>query len=64
MDRSERENLIDDLWEMYGKLGIWVGVQIDAADREELTDARQLVRNVLNRQLGDNYLESRPFKRQ
>jgi len=62
MDRSERENLIDDLWEMYGKLGIWDGAQMDAADRQELADARQLIRNVLNRQLGDNYLESRPFK--
>jgi hypothetical protein len=62
MERSERENLIDDLWEMYGKLGIWDGAQMDAADRQELADARQLIRNVLNRQLGDNYLESRPFK--
>jgi hypothetical protein len=62
MERSERENLIDDLWEMYGKLGIWDGAQMDAADRQELTDARQHIRNVLNRQLGDNYLESRPFK--
>jgi hypothetical protein len=62
MERSGRENLIDDLWEMYGKLGIWDGAQMDAADRQELADARQLIRNVLNRQLGDNYLESRPFK--
>ncbi|HTU05674.1 MAG TPA: hypothetical protein VMG13_09000 [Trebonia sp.] len=62
MDKPERENLIDDLWEMYGKLGIWDGAQMDAADRQELADARQLIRNVLNRQLGDNYLESRPFK--
>jgi hypothetical protein len=62
MERSERENLIDDLWEMHGKLGIWDGAQMDAADRQELTDARQHIRNVLNRQLGDNYLESRPFK--
>lgn len=62
MDKSERDKLIDDLWEMHGKLSTWVGAQMDAADRQELTDARQLVRNVLNRQLGENYLESRPFK--
>jgi hypothetical protein len=62
MDKSKRDNLIDDLWEINGKLELWDGAQMDAADREELADARQLVRNVLNRQLGDSYLESRPFK--
>jgi hypothetical protein len=62
MDKSKRDNLIDDLWEMHGKLELWSGAQMDAADREDLANARQLVRNVLNRQLGDSYLESRPFK--
>ena len=62
MEKSKRDNLIDDLWEINGKLELWDGAQMDAADREELADARQLVRNVLNRQLGDSYLESRPFK--
>jgi len=46
MERSERENLIDDLWEMYGKLGIWDGAQMDAADRQELADASALAMNV------------------
>jgi hypothetical protein len=62
MDKSERDSLIDDLWEMHGKLELWGGAKMDAADREELANARQLIRNVLNRQLGVNYLESRPFK--
>jgi hypothetical protein len=62
MDKSKRDNLIDDLWEIHGKLELWSGAQMDAADREELANARQLVRNVLDRQLGDSYLESRPFK--
>jgi hypothetical protein len=63
MEKSQRDNLIDDLWDMHGKLSIWDGAQMDAADREELVNAKQLIRNVLNRQLGDNYLESRPFNR-
>jgi hypothetical protein len=62
MDKSKRDNLIDDLWEIHGKLELWSGAQMDAADREELANARQLVRNVLDRQLGDSYLESRPYK--
>lgn len=62
MDKSERDSLIDDLWEMHGKLELWGGAKMDAADREELANARQLIRNVLNRQLGVSYLESRPFK--
>jgi hypothetical protein len=62
MDKSERDSLIDDLWEMHGKLELWGSARMDAADREELADARQLIRNVLDRQLGINYLESRPFK--
>ena len=63
MDKSERDNLIDDLWEMHGKLALWDSAKMDGADREELASAKQLIRNVLNRQLGDNYLESRPFNR-
>jgi hypothetical protein len=61
MEKSERDRLIDDLWEMHGKLELWGSAKMDAADREELADARQLIRNVLDRQLGINYLASRPY---
>jgi hypothetical protein len=40
MDKSERDNLIDDLWEMNGKLELCSGAQMDAADREELANAQ------------------------
>ena len=62
MDKSERNNLIDDLAEMHDKLELWGSAKMDAADRDELANARQLIRNVLNRQLGDNYLEDRKPK--
>jgi hypothetical protein len=64
MENPARNNLIDDLWEMFNKLGLWLESEgMESTDRRELTSARQSIRNVLNRQLGDNYLESNPYGR-
>lgn len=57
-----RNNLIDDLREMDDKLRLWLeadGLPAEEEDRKELTSARQLIRSVTNRLLGDNYQESR-----
>jgi hypothetical protein len=56
-----RNNLIDDLREMHDKLGLWLeagDLPAEEEDRKELTSARQLIYNVTNRLLGDNYQES------
>lgn len=57
-----RNNLIDDLREMYNKLGLWLegdDVPVQEGDRTELASARQHIRNVMNRLMGDNYQETR-----
>ncbi len=57
-----RNNLIDDLREMDDKLRLWLeadGLPAEEEDRKELISARQLIRSVTNRLLGDNYQESR-----
>ncbi len=63
MDRASRDNAIDDLREMQTKLDIWIRAEdLDPVDRKELNTARVLLGNVMGRLMGDNRIESDPFR--
>jgi len=65
MDKQPRNNLMDDLRDMHDKLELWLTSRemddLEPVDRKDLTTAGDLIRDVMNRLMGDNYQESKPF---
>jgi len=58
---TTRNNVIDTLREMRATLtGLLPADFLQENDVKELTDAGQLLYNVQNRLMGDNYQESQP----